>query len=665
MRMRFVMTTVFEIASTTERNHCQWITRVMTRTPSERATVGRAAGNWAADHIVSVARRRFFSSVLQIAPAPLLAASAMLLAWGAYVHSPTLNEPGHLASGLSHWKLGQFEAYCVNPPLVRMIAAIPVLLAGPETNWRSLEYGSRRRPEFALGEDFVACNGERCQWYFVLARWACIPMVLLGGYLCYRWATALYGPTGGLLALALWCFCPNILGHGQLITADVGATVLSLAACYSFWLWLKRPTWPAALTSGAVLGLAELTKMTLVVLLPLWLVMWLTYRWQDRHEIAARGWLRELGMLAARMAIALYVVNLGYGFDGSCTRLGEFKFFSAALGAAAGAEKAPAVGGNRFAKSWLASVPVPLPRNYLSGIDLQRKDFENYPRPSYLAGSFSRKGWWYYYLYALAIKVPLGTWLLVLLAASCRLWPKMPAPPVDSDQGWAAPTPTNTDARPSATWRDEFVLLCPAVAVLALVSSQTGFSEHMRYVLPAFPFCYVWIGRLAPLLGAQRRLLTGVAAAALLWSVASSLVVYPHSLSYFNELAGGPMGGPRHLIHSNVDWGQDLHFLKRWLDEHPEAKPLNLAYFGYVDPKTFGIEYRAPVLPAATEKGESPRHVPPGWYAISVNFVRGLPHFSYQGEGRGMVYAQDALERFQRLRPIATAGYSIYIYHVE
>jgi hypothetical protein len=63
----------------------------------------------------------------------------------------------------------------------------------------------------------------------------------------------------------------------------------------------------------------------------------------------------------------------------------------------------------------------------------------------------------------------------------------------------------------------------------------------------------------------------------LLWSIASSLGVYPHSLSYFNELVGGPANGHAHLLDSNIDWGQDLLLLKEWLDAHPEASPLGLA----------------------------------------------------------------------------------------
>jgi hypothetical protein len=57
-------------------------------------------------------------------------------------------------------------------------------------------------------------------------------------------------------------------------------------------------------------------------------------------------------------------------------------------------------------------------------------------------------------------------------------------------------------------------------------------------------------------------------AASLCWFLSSSLWIYPHSLSYFNESIGGPLNGPKHLLGSNVDWGQDLLYLKRWRDAH-------------------------------------------------------------------------------------------------
>jgi len=68
-----------------------------------------------------------------------------------------------------------------------------------------------------------------------------------------------------VLACLLWCFSPNILAHASLITADAHASALGLAACYTFWRWLKRPTWAQSALTGVVLGLAELAKTTLIL----------------------------------------------------------------------------------------------------------------------------------------------------------------------------------------------------------------------------------------------------------------------------------------------------------------------------------------------------------------------------------------------------------------
>ncbi|MGQ9575052.1 MAG: hypothetical protein ACUVUC_07015 [Thermoguttaceae bacterium] len=205
--------------------------------------------------------------------------------------------------------------------------------------------------------------------------------------------------------------------------------------------------------------------------------------------------------------------------------------------------------------------------------------------------------------------------------------------------------------------RDELMLLVPLLSILVLVSSQTGFNHHLRYVLPMFPFAFIWMSKVGRAFGRARgkvglslrenrespgvhRAVACVAAVGLAWSVASSLYYYPHSLSYFNELVGGPTGGIMHLASGNTGWGQDLFYLKRWLDRHPEARPLYLGWEVWpVDPRAAGIEYSLP-----------PEPVPePGWCAMSVNVIR----------------SQDRrFEYFLGLRPVAMAGYSIYIYHI-
>ena len=154
------------------------------------------------------------------------------------------------------------------------------------------------------------------------------------------------------------------------------------------------------------------------------------------------------------------------------------------------------------------------------------------------------------------------------------------------------------------------------------------------------------------------------------WAVVSSLLVYPHSLSYFNELAGGPAHGSEHLLDSNIDWGQDLLYLRDWLKEHPEARPLQLAYFGYFDPRVAGIEFELP-----PEGRDEPRrgHGPVGaGDRPPPRLVRGERHHAarlrvfHPGRPRRLPrsFALNSFSYFQRFRPVAHAGWSIYIYHI-
>ena len=109
-------------------------------------------------------------------PALLLTVQAGLLAYNAYMHSPTLNEPAHLAAGISHWQFGRFELYRVNPPLVRVVAALPVLAAGAKTDWSSFNDGPDARPVFTIGDDFVAANRGRTIWLMTL-----VPQITIDG----------------------------------------------------------------------------------------------------------------------------------------------------------------------------------------------------------------------------------------------------------------------------------------------------------------------------------------------------------------------------------------------------------------------------------------------------------------------------------------------------
>lgn len=591
----------------------------------------------------------------------LLAVHAFMLGWAATRHSPSIDEVGHMAAGLSHWQFGRFDLYRVNPPLARLVATLPVLATRPATDWRGYSLLSHERREFLCGERFIDANGERSFWLFTLARWACVPFSLLGGYICYRWGRELHGERGGLISLGMWCFSPNILAHAQMITPDLAATSFGAATCYLFWRWLREPNWGRAFGVGAMLGVAELAKTTLVALYLVWPIAWTIWSLASGQRQAAQLASR-FAQLVVTAAISIYVINVGYAFEGSFQPLGEYHFLSEALAGprgAAGTSKPV----NRFVDGPLARLPVPLPANYLHGIDQQKRDFE-LGSDSYLRGEWRRGGWWYYYLYGLVVKVPLGTWTLAMIIVAGRF-----------------------RAGKDAAWRDTFVLLLPAAAMLLLVSSQTGFNHHLRYVLPIFPFLFIWLGAVVHInVDKQRagsaphtsksaksvptfRISSRLVALALSWTVISSLWYYPHSLSYFNELAGGPLGGRRHLLDSNLDWGQDLLYLRRWLNAHPDARPLGLAYFGYCNPHVAGIEFSLPPVGPDAESDVSkssadigPR---PGWYAVSVMMLHGARYAIPDGKGGKFYSGRRFFTYFDRFKPVGRAGYSIYVYHIN
>jgi 4-amino-4-deoxy-L-arabinose transferase-like glycosyltransferase len=578
-----------------------------------------------------------------------LAVQAILLLHSTRYNFIALDEPAHVVAGISHWRAGDYSMFCVNPPLVRMLAVVPVFFLRPDTTCIKPVRTPGLRAEWQVGEEFVKANRSILMKLFFLTRLAGILYSLLGSWILFRWARDLYGTFAGCLGAAIWCFGPNVLANAQMVSEDVPAAVGGAAAAYSFWRYLRQPTELRAATAGILLGVALLTKFTLLVFLVIWPCLAVFYSWKGKSDAVARfrtGWRRRSRQGFILAVLSLLVVNCGYEFQGTCRRLKEYSFVSRAL---AGEPAERGLSGNRFHDHWLGNALIPLPEDYVLGIDLQRREFEVSPhiRPSFLAGEWRAHGWWYYYLYALALKVPLGVWGLVLWGLVLTLI-RHPS---------------------TGHWVDEIFLWLPALGVLVLVSSQTGINRHMRYVLPMFPFVVIATSKVAYFFE-RRYWPAGMAVVALLlWAVVSSLLIHPHYLSYFNEAAGGPDNGYRHLENSNIDWGQDLLFLKNWLEKHPEARPLGLAYYNAVDPQFIGIDYELPPLgptaeikaPDADLAALGPK---PGYFAVSANLVVGSPYRVPDGHGGRRYIALRGYDYFNHFRPIAKAGYSIFIYHI-
>lgn len=367
-------------------------------------------------------RRRIF-------PILLIAVAGMLMAILAWTDSTVYNENGRLASGLRYWRTGDFSAFRVNPPLTSLVAALPSVILGAEHPTRAeLGVKSFARDEFEAGILLMRKNPNYRILLFT-GRLCNVVLLLVGFGFCFRYAVTLYSSSAGYFFIGLCLFSPCILGYGHLIGPDAAAGILGLCSVYFFWCWLRNPCAESAIVAGIALGLAELTKFTLLIFYPLFLLLWILYQFPKNEAVRPGSLRRSFKLFVFMIGLSLLTINAGYMFEGTGKQLRTYKFQTAMFSGSDTYNNVPVCGGNRFDGSGnifetaIGYLPMPLPRNFIQGIDTQRLDFEQ-GKPSYLRGCWSDRGWWYYYLYAIFLKTPLGTIGLFLLAICCSFYLK-------------------------------------------------------------------------------------------------------------------------------------------------------------------------------------------------------------------------------------------------
>ncbi len=561
----------------------------------------------------------------------LLSLHYALAAQSLLEENPTIDEVVHLPAGVTYWQKHTFRLYHHNPPLVKLVAALPVVWSGAVTAplYEMNCWKSAAPDQATFGHWFAAYNSDRYFELFQLARLAMPLFSVLGGLVVFAWSRRLYGNWAGLLSLCMWVFCPNVLAHGRLITSDMGSTSLGAAATFAFWLYLQKPGWRRALAAGILLGLAELTKFSMLLLYAVWPFLWilqLALVW-PRTEWLARAW-RGLAHGVMIVAISFLVIDAGYLFEGVGIPLGRFEFGSRTLTTwvEPGMKRPHSTNPlfdicwqfrvNRFRGTWLERIPCPLPEHYVTGFDEQKIETEGVPKsweqalradnlareqartggpsvaaradavsrilsarqapgesiegyPVYLNDDNRRTGWWSYYPLALLYKVPEGTWCLIVLSLVAGA----------------------TAIRSRGSVAQELDLWTVPIVMLFSMTFLTDINIGLRYVLPVFPYVFISAGKVVPwilgMTGPKKRVMGSIAGGSVVLLCAATVLIRPHYLAYFNWASGGPDRVPARLIDSNLDWGQDLVGLERWYKEKIPGERIGLAYFGQINPSIF------------------------------------------------------------------------------
>jgi len=284
---------------------------------------------------------------------------------GSRNESLTWDEPSFISAGYSYLTTRQFVLNPSHPPLTQELIAFPLLLLdinrphGKLTDWLvsinpAAEYG--RALIYEMGND-----------PFKITFWARLTPHILGSALvliAFFWGKAIIGTWAALISSILIAFCPNLIAHSKLATEDISCSFFMFLAVYSFWYSCRVKTTRSVLISGALTGLALLSKFTAILLLPIYVIITaigMAYGhkgFSPRHAI----------LPAAIIVLSFFVVIAGYDFQ-------------------------PAL----YVKG-VSSIYTDTTPDYLF----------------YLYGRISPDPWWYYNLAAFIVKVPVPAIILII-----------------------------------------------------------------------------------------------------------------------------------------------------------------------------------------------------------------------------------------------------------
>lgn len=518
--------------------------------------------------------------------------------------SPTFDEGFYIARGWAFLRTGRLLPLG-HPPLTNSLSGLGVLLEPNLPAPESLAGWEAGDAEL-FSEDLLWQQGIATERMVFLARLPIIWLGMLLGAVIWRWAREDYSLWSAELALVLYVFSPNILAHMRLATTDLGIAAFFVMTLYAWTRFLRRQTWNWLVIGGLLFGLAQASKFSALVLVPIMGIITLWHAWRhgpfslspakrasrifDRVARWPLGWLwSSLLALLIMGVISLFALWAAYLFSFRPYPLGAY---------------------------------VTEFRHFLS--------LASEGHRAYLLGRFSKTGWWYYHPFTLAVKLPLPTWILFWLAFVLAVGRGM--------------------------HKREWVIVFPALFYLG-ISMLGSLNVGVRYLLPMLPLLFIFISRIAygPLQSGWLRLIVlGV----LVPGVAvSGLWIYPHYLAFFNLAAGGPENGYRLLADSNLDWGQDLPGLADYLHARGD-RPVYLSYFGQADPAHYGIDYVSlPSWPPPSPDPARPQFYPfnpaPGLYAISASNLVGV-----------QLYQPDSFGYFRARQPVTQIGHSIFIYEV-
>jgi hypothetical protein len=207
------------------------------------------------------------------------------------------------------------------------------------------------------------------------------------------------------------------------------------------------------------------------------------------------------------------------------------------------------------------------------------------------------------------------------------------------------------------------IVVTPVIIYMA-ISMMSNINIGVRHLAPLFPFLFLMGGALLDQLFKTRKLgrLAPIVGLVLLgWMVFVAIRAYPDYLSYTSPLVFGRQNWEV-LSDSNIEWGQDVGALARYLHERGETRVGASLSGGWVTLHLYGIQYIN--LFNENEVARSPSR----YVAVGAGFLNGSTVPAGIKGPNGFLTDDERVRFFESYRdqkPEAVFGNSIYLFRTK
>lgn len=566
--------------------------------------------------------------------------------------SLVVDEIPHIGAGYSYVVKHDMRLNPEHPPLVKDLAGLGLSLLKPNQDaFKSKFWQTDINGQWEFGRLLIFNTGNDADSILYAVRLPILIFFILSSWLVFYWGRKLYGETAGVIALILFSFSPTIMAHARLVTTDMAALFGILSATYFFLIYLRESTKKNFFFAAIVFGIALLCKFSTALLVPylgLTALIWgflQPRRFSDRILHAINYGFRSVAVFAVGFLLIVWPVYIlhtaGYPPERQVRDTRQDL--------------------STDKKRWIAEPIIamadkPIIRaagQYLLGFAMVQQRATGGNEIFYLGNTVNDGGPWYFPI-VYFLKEPLAWWGFVIMALVVAiLWQR------------------GEHHKKLGIWlKDNFesVAMILWLVVYWSVSISSNLNIGIRHLLPTFPFAILLVSsQVGHLLEKSKHLsrehmkiTAGLVSVLIAWYVYENVSVFPNYLTYFNQIAGGPSGGYRYVVDSNLDWGQDVKRLAQWTQKN-DIKKISLDYFGWTD-ASYYLGDKFIWTSSSTFKDSYDfikNNQSNSWIAVSATFLQNSNGQRPDGTNSRNNYLW--LDSFE---PVTVIGNSIFVWHI-